>query len=123
VADDDPQLLLFAEPCVDCAALVARLEQQGLAVTYANTFLEALWRLSDRHVTLLVVYLPATDWVRNAILTEVRRYKPSLPILALAPTLSGELETVMDRLHIARALPAGCSLARLLAAIRTELTA
>lgn len=118
---DRTRILFFFEKSVDGDSLLASLVDEGFEVTGAKTFLEAVWFLAGGGVKLFLIYLPETEWVRNAIVTEIHRSQPSLPIIALAPTISNELCQVLDRLHVATVLPAVCDRQSLVAAIHKGL--
>jgi hypothetical protein len=118
---DRARILFFFEDRARGEPLVARLTEEGFEVTGVRTFLEAAWSLTAGHVNLFLIYLPETVWVRNVILTEVRRANPKLPILALAPVVSNELSQVCARFHVVTLLPATDSWQRLVDAIYSAL--
>jgi hypothetical protein len=100
---------LFQEDNRAAESIQARLVEEGFAVTCARTFLEAAPHLVAGRTHLFLIYLPETEWVRNAILTEVRRANPTMPIVAVAPRVSNELGQVLRRLHVANVLAASSS--------------
>jgi DNA-binding NtrC family response regulator len=118
---DAARVLLFHEDGATAESLRSRLANAGFEVTGARTFLEAAPFLVTGRLDLFLIYLPETEWVRNAILTEVRRGNPALPIVALTPTMSDDLCQVLARLDIATVLPTGSSWQGLVVAIHNAL--
>jgi hypothetical protein len=96
------------------------LVEAGFDVTCARTFLEAVPHLAGDRTDLLLVYLPETEWVRNALLNEVRRANPTLPIVAMAPAVGDELSGVQG---VTELLPARGDWQRTLDGIRRALAA
>jgi DNA-binding response OmpR family regulator len=120
-AADAPRVLLLHEDDATGETWRTRLVTEGFAVTWVRTFAQAASSLVAGSVDLLLVSLPETAWVRNVILAEIRNTLPSLPVVALAPTISNELTQVLTRLHVATVLSARCSWQDLRAAIHAEL--
>ncbi|MCC6751429.1 MAG: hypothetical protein IT371_27505 [Deltaproteobacteria bacterium] len=101
------RILLFHEDSAASESLRSRLVSEGFDVATSRTFLEAAPHLMAGRTDLLLIQLPETEWVRNAILTEVRRAHPALPIVALTPAVSPELGQVLARLGVATVPPTG----------------
>lgn len=102
---------------------MANLVAAGFEVIGARTFLEVVWCLASDSVDLFVIYMPEAQWAGNAIITEMHRARPRLPIVALVPTVTEQLERLLVRLHVATLLPASCDGHALAAAIHRELSA
>jgi hypothetical protein len=60
-------------------------------------------------VNLFLIHFPDAEWVVSAILMEVRRAHPTMPIVGLAPTISNELSQMLARIRISKVLPASTS--------------
>lgn len=114
------RVLLFHEDRAIAAPVRERFVAAGYAVSGARSFLEAApWFVPGR-VDVLVMYVPAVAWVRNAILAEARRANPTLPIVAVTAD-SRELAPVLARLHRATAVDAGDGWPAVLHAVRDAL--
>lgn len=118
---EPPRVLLFYEDVASAASLRLFLAAEGFHVTGAQSFLEAAPILTAGRVDLFIVQLPETEWIVNAILTEVRRVRSTLPIVALTATVSSNLRQVLDRLHVVSVPSQGDNREGLLVAIRRAL--
>jgi DNA-binding NtrC family response regulator len=103
---DPAHILVFYEDPVIGESLLTYLASEGFKVTGAKTPLEAAWCLADGRVNLFLIHFPDTEWIVNAILIEVRRAYPTMPIVALAPTISKGVGQLLVRLDISKVLPA-----------------
>jgi len=118
-----PRILLFhANPAIG-GPLRAQLAEEGWQVGGARSFLEAAPSLVAGRLDLLLIFLPDEAWARNATLTEVRRVNPSLPIVALAPSVTDELVQGLVRLRVTTVLRADVAWEDLLTALREALGA
>ncbi len=106
---DPAHILVFCQDSGIEESLRAHLASEGFKVTGAKTPLEAVWCLADGRVDLFLIRFPDAEWVVIAILMEVRRAHPTLPIIGLAPTVSNELDQRLTRLGITKVLPASKS--------------
>jgi DNA-binding NtrC family response regulator len=106
---DPAHILVFCEDPVTGKSLRTHLASEGFKVTGAKTPLEAAWCLADGHVNLFLIHFPDAEWVVSAILMEVRRAHPTMPIVGLAPTISNELSQMLARIRISKVLPASTS--------------
>lgn len=101
---DPPRLLLFHEDVAASRSLRARLAPEGFEVICAHSLLDAAPHIPPGRSSVLLIYLPETEWIGNAILVEVRRTNPSLPIVAIAPTITDELLQALARLGVTTVL-------------------
>jgi DNA-binding NtrC family response regulator len=115
---DSAHILVFCEDPAIGESLRAHLASQGFNVTGARTPLEAAWCLADGHVNLFLIHFPDAEWVDSAILMEVRRAHPTMPIIGLAPTISNELGQLLARIGISSVLPASKSWQGLVQTVR-----
>jgi len=118
---DSAHILVFCEDPGNGESLRAHLASEGFKVTVAKTPLEAVWCLADGHVNLFLIHFPDAEWVVSAILMEVRRAHPTMPIVGLGPTISNELGQLLTRLGISKVLLASKSWQGLAHAIRKAL--
>jgi len=118
-----PRLLLFLEDGQEAEEIATRLEQEGFAVNRARSFFEAVPHLSPGGASLMLVYLPATDFVRNTFLAEARQAAPKMPIIAVAKAVSAELRAVLARFGVQAVLPSSTSWSEVVAAVRAALEA
>jgi hypothetical protein len=100
----------------------SRLTAEGFEVTCARTFLEAAPSLAPGRTDLFLIYLPETEWVRNAILTEVRRANPALPIIALTSVIADDLFQLLARFQVASVLPVRGNWQSMVQTMRNALT-
>jgi len=96
---------VFHEDQTAAGTLPSCLTQNGFEVTCVHSFIEAAPFLAAGHTDVLLYCLPEIKWVRNAVLTEVRRANPLLPIVAIAKTASDELRVLLRRIGLAELLP------------------
>lgn len=101
---DQARILLFHEDLATSEIVRARLAKAGFEVTCARNFLDAVPHLAAGRSNLLLVYLPETEFVRNAFLSEARQAAPSLPIVAMAASVTEELRPLLARLGVATVL-------------------
>lgn len=106
---DPAHILVFCEDPAIGESLRAHLASERFKVTGAKTPLEAAWCLADGHVDLFLIHFPDAEWVVTAILMEVRRAHPTMPIIGLAPAIPNELGQLLARIRISEVLPASTS--------------
>jgi DNA-binding NtrC family response regulator len=96
---------VFQEDHAAAGSLRACLAQMGFEVTCVRTFIEAAPFLAAGRSDVFLYCFPDTEWVRNAVLTEVRRANPTLPIVAITKHVSDELRQLLERFDLAELLP------------------
>jgi DNA-binding NtrC family response regulator len=106
---DPAHILVFCQDPVIGKSLGVHLASAGFNVTQSRTPLEAAWCLADGDVNLFLIHFPDAEWVVSAILVEVRRAHPTMPIVGLAPTISDELGQLLAQIRISKVLPASTS--------------
>ncbi len=117
------RVLLFHEDLAKGAEVAAQLEREGFEVARAANFLEAVPHLSPGGASLILVYLPLTDFVRNTFLAEARQEAPKLPIVALAAEVTDELKAVLARFGLQAVLPASAKWSEVVRTLREALGA
>ncbi len=113
-------MLLFDEDPARADEIGRRLEGEGFTVSLAHNFVEAVAHLSPP-ASLMLVYLPATDFVRNTFLAEAREAAPAMPVVALAAQPDEPLRAVLSRFGVRTVLPSAAQWSDVMDAIRNAL--
>ncbi len=61
------------------------LEERGFKVTGARSFIEAAPFIVGTRVDVLLIYLSWIEWVRRAVLNQIKHANAELPLVAVAP--------------------------------------
>jgi hypothetical protein len=77
----------------------------------------AAWLLLHRDATL-VIALPAIDFFRKAVLREIRRLAPTVRIIALATSLTVDVQRDGEEAQVARLFPSAAAPAEIVGAIQ-----
>jgi DNA-binding NarL/FixJ family response regulator len=102
-------ILLQIDAPVVTKALREVLADAGYDVHAASQFKDlAAWLLLHRDATL-VIALPAIDFFRKAVLREVKRLSPTVRIIALAPSVTIDVERDAQEANAAGVLPSSAT--------------
>jgi len=112
------RVLVFHEDQDSLESLQRDLVAEGFEVTTARSFIDAVPFIVGKCMDLLLIYLPNIEWVRRAVLYEIRRANISLPVVAVATTMSDGLTEQLGRLRVSGAFAAPVEWTVLVQALR-----
>jgi len=94
------------------------LEERGFEVTGARSFIEAAPFIVGTRVDVLLIYLPRIEWVRRAVLNQIKRANAQLPLVAVAPPAAGPIAEKIGEMGVTLLLPADVGRAALAEVVR-----
>lgn len=94
------------------------LEGEGFEVTGARSFIEAAPFIVGTRVDVLLIYLPRIEWVRRAVLNQIKRANAQLPLVAVSPPAADPIAEKLGEGGVTLILPADVGRAALAQVVR-----
>lgn len=112
------RVLVLQEDEAALGSVRTDLEQEGFEVTGARSFIEAAPFIVGTRVDLLLIYLPRIEWVRRAVLNQIKRANAELPLIAVVPPAADPIAEKLGEMGVTLILPADVGRAALADVVR-----